>query len=134
MFANLLYKLDAADRDRCCVESFESEHRSDSVFDSAMILLHNIIQVLAGSYSNTMRHRSCRLQFGDGPMRSRVSIQRDDAWCRVALHRFVEKAFGRGNIASFAQQEVDRSTLLVHCSIQIRPAPLHLYIGLVAAP
>jgi hypothetical protein len=27
------------------------------VFDSAMILLHSIIQVLAGSYSNAMQHR-----------------------------------------------------------------------------
>ena len=59
------------------------------MFDSAMILLHNIIQVLAGSYSNAMRHRSRGLQFGDGPMRSPVSIQRDDTWSRVTLHRFI---------------------------------------------
>jgi hypothetical protein len=58
MFPNLLRKLDAPDRDCCGVESFESEHRSNPVFDAAMILLHHIIQVLAGSYSNALRHLS----------------------------------------------------------------------------
>ena len=67
-------------------------------------------------------------------MRSRVSVQGDDVGCRVALHRFAKKAFGRGHIAAFAQQEVHRSTLLVHGSIQVGPAALHLYIGLVTAP
>src|SRR5262249_54449923 len=43
------------------------------------------------------------------------------------------KAFGSGNIAAFAQQEVHRTTLLVHRSIQIGPASLRLYIGLVTA-
>lgn len=43
MFPNLLSELDAADRDCCCLEPFESEHRPDPVFDSAMVLLHNVI-------------------------------------------------------------------------------------------
>src|SRR5438270_7556555 len=103
MFSDLLCKLDAADRDCCRVESFESEHRSNPVFDAAMILLHHIIQVLAGSYSNALRHRSRCFQFGDGPMRSRVSVQGNEAvsggssslreksvWLR--LHRGVRSA------------------------------------------
>jgi hypothetical protein len=58
MFPNLLCKLDVADRDRRCLESFESEHRSYPVFDSAVILLHNTIQVLAGADSNSRWHDS----------------------------------------------------------------------------
>src|SRR3954462_15111421 len=58
MFPNLLRKFDAADGDCCSLESFKSEHWSNPLFDAAMILLHHIIQVLAGSYSNALRHRS----------------------------------------------------------------------------
>ena len=43
MFPNLLCELDAADRDCRRFEPFESEHRPDPVFDSAMILLYNVI-------------------------------------------------------------------------------------------
>jgi len=43
MFPNPPCKLDAADRDGCRLESFESEHRSNPVFDATMVLLHNII-------------------------------------------------------------------------------------------
>jgi hypothetical protein len=70
-----------------------------------MILLHNIIQVTAASYSNAMPHHSRGFQFGNRPMRSCISIQCDDARCPLMLHRFVEKAFGSGNIAVFASRE-----------------------------
>jgi hypothetical protein len=33
-----------------------------------------------------------------------------------------------------AQPEIDCSTLLIHCTIQVRPAAVHLYIGLVTPP
>jgi hypothetical protein len=58
LFPNLLYKLNAADGCRRCLESLEPEHRPSPLFDSAMILLHNVVQVLAGSYPNTARYRS----------------------------------------------------------------------------
>jgi hypothetical protein len=54
MFPNLLCRLDVADRENRRLKSFESQHGSDSVFDSAMILLHHIIQILAGSDSNAL--------------------------------------------------------------------------------
>ncbi len=34
------------------------EHRPNPLFDSAMILLHDVVQVLAGSYPNTARYHS----------------------------------------------------------------------------
>ena len=39
-------KLDAAYRCCRCVESLEPEHRSNPLFDAAMILLYNIVQYL----------------------------------------------------------------------------------------
>jgi hypothetical protein len=50
VFPNLLCKLNAADGYRRCLESLEPEHRPNPLFDAAMVLLHNIVQVLAGSY------------------------------------------------------------------------------------
>jgi hypothetical protein len=67
-------------------------------------------------------------------MRSRISIKRNDGWCSVALQCLAEEAFRGSHIASFAQQEVHGSTLLIHRSIQVRPAAFHLYICFVAAP
>src|SRR4051794_27382354 len=67
-------------------------------------------------------------------MESRVCIECDHPRHRVTHHSLLEEAFGRDNIASFAQQEVHRSTLLIHGSIQVRPETLHLYVRFVAAP
>jgi hypothetical protein len=47
MFPNLLRKLDAADRYRCRLESFESEHLSDPVFNSAMKPLDEVSELEA---------------------------------------------------------------------------------------
>jgi hypothetical protein len=47
----------------------------------------------------------------------------------VLLHCLTKEAFGRNCIALFAQEEVYRSTLLVHCSIQVRPTALTLKVA-----
>lgn len=58
LFPNFLGKFYAAYRYCPCVESLEPEHRSNPLFDAAMILLHRIVQVLARSYPYTARYRS----------------------------------------------------------------------------
>jgi hypothetical protein len=51
-FPTCLYHFDTADRYRRCLESFEPRIGRIGGFNSAMILLHNIAQALAGSYRN----------------------------------------------------------------------------------
>ena len=58
LFPNFLCKFDAAYRYCRCVESLEAEHRSNSPFYAAMILLHHIVQVLAGPYPDPVPYRS----------------------------------------------------------------------------
>jgi len=67
-------------------------------------------------------------------MRSRVRIERNDPKCAVLLRCLAEETLGCRNIASFTQQKVYRSTLLIDCSIQEGPAALHLDIGLFTTP
>ena len=57
VFPNLPCQLNAADGYRRCPESLEPEHRPNPLFDSAMILLLKVVQVLAGSYPNMARYR-----------------------------------------------------------------------------
>ena len=45
IFLDLLCQLNAADRHGRCLESLESEHRPDSLFYPAMVLLDHVVQV-----------------------------------------------------------------------------------------
>lgn|GEM_PF-4194304 len=58
LFPNFHCKFNTAYRYCRCVESLEPEHRSNPLFDAAMILLHQVVQVLARSYPYTARYRS----------------------------------------------------------------------------
>jgi hypothetical protein len=42
---NLFRKLNAGDRHRCSIESLESKHRADPLFNPAMVLFDDIVQV-----------------------------------------------------------------------------------------
>src|SRR5688572_25925514 len=96
-----------------------------------MVLLDPVVEKLAGTDTNSLRHVSVHLQFTNSPMRSGIGVKRDDARRSIVLHGFPEERFRRGNVASFAEPEIHCSTLLVDCPIQVRPAAIHLYIGLV---
>jgi hypothetical protein len=50
MFSNFLRQLDSANRYRGSLEWLEPEHRPYPLFDSAVVLLDNIVQVLTGAY------------------------------------------------------------------------------------
>src|SRR5262245_2933752 len=67
-------------------------------------------------------------------MRGRICVQRDHPRHPVVSYRFAEKAFGRGDIPSFAQQKVYGLPVLVHGSIEVGPTTSHLYICLITSP
>src|SRR5262249_24892729 len=67
-FFDLFRQFDAADRDCRRVESLEPQHRHNPLFYPAMILLHDIVQIFAGSDPHTTRHATLGFQFADGPM------------------------------------------------------------------
>ena len=49
VFLDLLCSLNAPERHGRRLESLESEHRPDALFDPAMILLDDVVQVLGGA-------------------------------------------------------------------------------------
>jgi len=52
---DLLRQLDSANSDCRVVESFESQHRPNPLFDAAVVLFHEIVQVLARSHFYSAR-------------------------------------------------------------------------------
>src|SRR3954469_1729385 len=67
-------------------------------------------------------------------MRGCIGIEGDNAGRSVSVHRLLKEPFGCRNIPFCCEQEIHRATLLINGTIEVRPATLHLYIGLVAAP
>ncbi len=57
---NLFRKVNAHDRYRRSIESLESKHRADPLFNPAMVLFDDIVQVFTGSNPDSTRHSSNR--------------------------------------------------------------------------
>src|SRR6516162_11149197 len=71
---DLFRQLDSANGDRRVVESFESQHRPNPLFDSAVVLLDDIVQVLARSHLDSAWKFAGLLHFPHGAMRHRIGI------------------------------------------------------------
>src|SRR5215471_3998689 len=71
---DLLRQLDSADGDCRVVEAFESQHRPDPLFDSAVVLFDEIVQVLARSHFYSTRKFAGLLHLSHGAMRRRVGV------------------------------------------------------------
>jgi len=87
---DLLRQFDSADRDARRIESLETQHWPSPLFHSAMILLHNIVQVLLDR-SRTRRDRlpsdfNSRTARCDAAYASRV-ITRGVPLCLIALRK-----------------------------------------------
>src|SRR5262249_62080203 len=76
-FLDLFRQLNTADCNCRHVESFESKHRSNALLQTAMILLHHVVQVFTGPNPDATTHAPSRFQFTNSPMRSGIPVQRD---------------------------------------------------------
>ena len=100
---DLLRQLDSANGDCRVVESFEPQHRSNPLFDSAVVLFDEIVQVLARSHSHSARKFAGLIQLPHGAMRRRVDEMRRSIPTHATLSMI--DAFIR------VQLEIRRSTL-----------------------
>src|SRR5882757_5397608 len=60
-------EFNTADGDCRCIEALEAQHRSDPLFDPAMVLFNSIIKILARADPDSLRHLSFCLQFPNRP-------------------------------------------------------------------
>jgi len=91
---DLLRQLDSAYGDYRVFESFEPQHRSNSLFDSPMVLFNQVVQVLAGSDSHSLGKIARFLHFPHCAMPCRIGVQSDLYRCARVLHRTAEKGSG----------------------------------------
>src|SRR5450432_3710662 len=108
---DFLCQLDSGDRYDRVVESLESQHRPDSLLHSPMILLHQVVQVLAGSNLDATRKFAVFLHLPHRPVRGRIGVQGDLRGHSSVLHCAAQKRFGGVHVPVPAQKEIDR---LIH--------------------
>ena len=131
---DLLCPLDSRDRYHCVIESLESQHRPDSLLHSPMVLLHQIVQVLAGSNPDATRKFAVVLHLPHRTMRGRIGVQRDFRGHASVLHRAAKKRFGGVHVSVPTEKEIHRLARFVDGAIQVHPLSANLYVGLVHPP
>ena len=115
---DLLRQVDSANGDRRVVESFEPQRRPNPLFDSAVVLFDEIVQVLARSHFYSARKFAGLLHLPHGAMRRRIGVQRDLGGCAPVVHCIAEKGLGSSHIAISAEEEIDGRAGLIHGPIQ----------------
>src|ERR1700681_529690 len=131
---DLLCQLDARDRYYRVIELLESQHRPDPLLDSPMVLLHQIVQVLAGSNLDATRKFGAFFHLPARTLLSRIGGQPAFRGHTSVLHRAAEKRFGGVYVPVPAKKEIHRLACFVDGPIQVHPLSVNLYISLVHPP
>ena len=113
-----------ADRD-----DLEVGHRPGDPFDSAMVLLHDVIEVLHLPHDDW--RGACAIDLIHGRPVGAALVHRDLRGNTAGLHGFVKKAQGCGFVTLGRQQEVERFALLVYRTVEVSPGTLELDVSLV---
>jgi hypothetical protein len=110
----------------------EPQHGTGSTFDGAMVLLHDVIQVL------DLANLDWRLPLGIHRLqRGQIGATFVDGYrlrCTIAGHGLFEEATGRDLVPSGPEQKIDGVARLIDCAIQVLPLAFDLDIALVHPP
>ena len=88
-----------------------------------MILLDEVVQIFACPDFRLWVQQSALLQLRDSGVSSGVAIEGDPLGGAVLCDCTGKESFGRGNIAMFTEQEIDRESSPVDRTIEIGPSP-----------
>jgi hypothetical protein len=58
---DLLCQFDAPDHHRCHAQTLQSQHRAKRLFNSSVVLFHEVVQVFAGPYQHALRQLAIAL-------------------------------------------------------------------------
>ena len=95
------------------IKTLESQHRSHSLFDSAVVLFDHIIQITVRSHKECCRQETLFLEFAHCDMRGSIPIQRDLLGEAPLLDCLLKESLGRRNITVFAQEKIDCLSLFI---------------------
>ena len=127
---NLLRQLDADNDASRIVERFESQHRAQAPLHPAVVLLHNVVQVLTAANSHRVRAPEVELPVhSHAPQRAMarlVAIQGDAVWLPMMLQCLAEECLRRRDAACSTEKELHGVALSIHGSIQVHQLAPHL--------
>src|SRR5580692_2051905 len=110
--------------------ALEPAHRAVAAFNTAMILLQSVVEILAVAMPNTCaQHRPDRAGITVMPVRG-DPIGRDAG---DQLGRLEERLRG-GHVAVLAEHHIDQRPRAIDGTVEITPMPVNLDVGLVDVP
>ena len=122
-FVNLLRQFDADNDASRIVERFEPQHRAQSPLHPAVVLLHNVVQVLTATNSHRVRAPEVELPVhSHAPQRAMarpVAIQGDAVWLPMMLQCLAKECLRRRDATCSTEKELHGVALSVHGSIQV---------------
>jgi len=95
------------------IEALEPQHRSHSLFDSAVVLFDHIIQITVRPHKKFGGQDALFSEFAHCDLRGGIAIQRDLLRNSSLLDRLRKESLGRGNITVVAQEKIDGLSLLI---------------------
>ena len=122
-FVNLLRQLDADNDKSRIVERFEPQHRTQSPLHPAVVLLHNVVQVLTAT--NLHRVPPPEVEFTvhshapQGAMARSVAIQSDAMRLLMMLPCLAKESLRRRDATCSTEKELHGVALSIHGSIQV---------------
>src|SRR6266849_5851877 len=99
-----------------------------------MVLLHQIVQVLAGSNLDARRKFAVFFHLPHRTVRGSIGVQGDLRGHASVLHRATEQRFGGVHVPVPAEKEIHRLARFVDGAVQVHPLSVNLYIRLVHPP
>jgi hypothetical protein len=110
------------------------KHRAGARFDSPMVLLHDIVEILAGAHRGTAPSRMFAPKQPQSAVSRPIRIKCDDPRRPIVAKRLAKELLRGLDVAMLAQAKVDRPAALVDSAVQVDPFATDFDLGFIHAP
>src|SRR6266850_839319 len=131
-FLQHVHELDVGQRALGRFKRLEPQHGTGDPLHAAMVLLHQIIEIV--HLTDDDRGPVLRVVASDGRGIGLAPINRDRLWHAMTPNRLGEKARGGALVALVREQEINGLAGLIHRTIQIAPFPTYADVGFIHPP
>ena len=127
-----MHEFDSGEKDAGTAKILEAEHWSGLSFDSTVVLLNDVVEVLDLTYEDRLPSSDVH-GFQSRHIRAAL-INGHFLWRAVSLNRLFEEPACRGLVAMCPQQEINGVTCLINSTVQLLPLAPNLDVCLVHPP